>query len=175
MLVFCIILLLYWLLNRFVGKLVGRYYDSEGNPTKYLKGVEAKAARGAQLMEKQKKEEAKVPGCNSKWSQNEGSEVLFIWLLWSNIVHSNFQIIWIRHRNNPKRFLIGICYELHCRYRKKIIFSEYEVCIIRKFKVVCLTLTVIACVLVCMAGVVWPWIPKAGSKTTRNSIDGKNE
>lgn len=78
MLVFCIILLLYWLLNRFVGKLVGRYYDSEGNPTKYLKGVEAKAARGAQLMEKQKKEEAKVPGCNSKWSQNEGSEVLFI-------------------------------------------------------------------------------------------------
>ncbi|KAJ9549265.1 hypothetical protein OSB04_021808 [Centaurea solstitialis] len=59
----------------FVGKLVGRYYDGEGNPTKYLKGVEAKAARGAQLMEKQKKEEAKIPGCNSKWSQDEGSEV----------------------------------------------------------------------------------------------------
>ncbi|GKD13878.1 hypothetical protein Tco_1198285, partial [Tanacetum coccineum] len=59
----------------FVGKLIGRYYNSEGNPTKYLKGVEAKAARGAQLMEKQKQEEAKVPGCNSKWSQNEGSEV----------------------------------------------------------------------------------------------------
>lgn len=59
----------------FAGKLVGRYYDSEGNPTKYLKGVEAKAARGAQLMEKQKKEEEKVPGCNSKWSQDEGSEV----------------------------------------------------------------------------------------------------
>ncbi|PWA66354.1 membrane-associated progesterone binding protein 4 [Artemisia annua] len=59
----------------YVGKLIGRYYNSEGNPTKYLKGVEAKAARGAQLMEKQKQEEAKVPGCNSKWSQNEGSEV----------------------------------------------------------------------------------------------------
>ncbi|KAL4561035.1 hypothetical protein LXL04_033196 [Taraxacum kok-saghyz] len=44
----------------FVGKVVGRYYDNEGNPTKYLKGVEAKAARGAQLMEKQKKEEEKV-------------------------------------------------------------------------------------------------------------------
>ena len=60
---------------RFVGKLIGRYYNSEGNPTKYLKGVEAKAARGAQLMEKQKQEEAKIPGCNSKWGQNEGSEV----------------------------------------------------------------------------------------------------
>ncbi|KAL0439601.1 UNVERIFIED_CONTAM: Membrane-associated progesterone-binding protein 4, partial [Sesamum latifolium] len=59
----------------FVGKLVGRYYDNEGNPTKYLKGVEAKAARGAQLLEKQKKEEAKLASCNSKWSQEEGSEV----------------------------------------------------------------------------------------------------
>ncbi|KAL6572537.1 hypothetical protein OROMI_013495 [Orobanche minor] len=59
----------------FVGKLVGRYYDSDGNPTKYLKGVEAKAARGAQLLEKQKNEETKVAGCNSKWSQGDGSEV----------------------------------------------------------------------------------------------------
>jgi hypothetical protein len=42
---------------RFFGKLVGRYYDSEGNPTKSLKGVEAKAARGTQLLEKQKTEE----------------------------------------------------------------------------------------------------------------------
>ncbi|XP_038724835.1 membrane-associated progesterone-binding protein 4 [Tripterygium wilfordii] len=59
----------------FVGKLVGRYYDSQGNATKYLKGVEAKAARGAQLLEKQKKEEAKQPSCNSRWSQGEGGEV----------------------------------------------------------------------------------------------------
>lgn len=59
----------------FVGKLVGRYYDSEGNPTKSLKGVEAKAARGTQLLEKQKKEEAKQPSCNSRWSQGEGGEV----------------------------------------------------------------------------------------------------
>jgi predicted heme/steroid binding protein len=59
----------------YAGKLVGRYYDSQGNPTKYLKGVEAKAARGAQLMERQKIEEAKQPSCNSKWSQEDGSEV----------------------------------------------------------------------------------------------------
>ncbi|KAB1219885.1 Neuferricin [Morella rubra] len=59
----------------FTGKLVGRYYDSRGNPTKYLKGVEAKAARGAQLLEKQKKEEAKQPSCNSRWSQESGGEV----------------------------------------------------------------------------------------------------
>ena len=68
---------------RFSGKLVGRYYDSQGNATKYLKGAEAKAARGAQLMEKQKIEEAKLPSCNSRWSQEEGSEVQ------SLIMHSN--------------------------------------------------------------------------------------
>lgn len=60
---------------RYVGKLVGRYYDGQGNPTKYLKGVEAKAKRGAQLQEKQKIEEAKQPSCSSKWSQDEGGEV----------------------------------------------------------------------------------------------------
>ncbi|KDP30136.1 hypothetical protein JCGZ_18131 [Jatropha curcas] len=59
----------------FVGKLVGRYYDNQGNPTKTLKGIEAKAARGAQLLEKQKNEEAKQPSCNSRWSQAEGGEV----------------------------------------------------------------------------------------------------
>ncbi|KAL2327138.1 hypothetical protein Fmac_020565 [Flemingia macrophylla] len=60
---------------KYAGKLVGRYYDSQGNPTKYLKGVEAKAARGAQLLEKQKIEEAKLPACNSRWSQDKGGEV----------------------------------------------------------------------------------------------------
>ncbi|XP_022981227.1 membrane-associated progesterone-binding protein 4 [Cucurbita maxima] len=59
----------------FVGKLVGLYYDDQGNPTKHLKGAEAKAARGAQLLKKQKKEEDKLPSCNSKWSQDEGGEV----------------------------------------------------------------------------------------------------
>ncbi|KAL5730141.1 Membrane-associated progesterone-binding protein 4 [Ranunculus cassubicifolius] len=59
----------------FVGHLVGRYYNTQGDQTKYLKGVEAKAARGAQLLEKQKKEEEKIPSCNSKWSQQDGGEV----------------------------------------------------------------------------------------------------
>ncbi|KAL2938863.1 Membrane-associated progesterone-binding protein 4 [Bienertia sinuspersici] len=59
----------------FVGKLVGRYYDYEGKPTKHLKAAEAKAARGVQLLEKQKHEEEKIPNCNSKWSQDEGGEV----------------------------------------------------------------------------------------------------
>uniref|UniRef100_A0ACD5XHU6 Uncharacterized protein n=1 Tax=Avena sativa TaxID=4498 RepID=A0ACD5XHU6_AVESA len=66
---------LYFEKYTFSGKLVGRFYDSQGNPTKYLKGVEMKAKRGAQLLEKQKSEEDKIPNCNSKWSQAEGGEV----------------------------------------------------------------------------------------------------
>ncbi len=83
------------LIVRFVGKLVGRYYDSQGNPTKYLKGVEVKAARGAQLLEKQKKEEAKQPSCNSRWSQEDGGEV-YIFMTWkpclSAIPLDNYQL-----------------------------------------------------------------------------------
>lgn len=60
---------------KFVGKLVGRYYDNKGSPTKYLKGVEAKAKRGAQLLEKQKIEETKIPSCNSRWSDQDGGKV----------------------------------------------------------------------------------------------------
>ncbi|MCL7042136.1 hypothetical protein MKW94_028835 [Papaver nudicaule] len=51
-----------------------RRYIYAGKPTMYLKGVEAKAAIGAQLLEKQRKEEAKLPDCNSRWSQQEGAE-----------------------------------------------------------------------------------------------------
>lgn len=58
-----------------VGKLVGRYYSRDGEPTKEIKGVEAKAARGAQLLEKQKAYEDKVPNCNSRWSDQHGGEV----------------------------------------------------------------------------------------------------
>lgn len=90
---------------RYVGKLVGRYYDSKGNPTKYLKSAEAKAAKGARLLEKQKKEEAKQTSCNSKWSQQDGGEASNnLYILRSilkienyvhnkmNCLHINFQV-----------------------------------------------------------------------------------
>ncbi|KAJ6921555.1 hypothetical protein NC652_015464 [Populus alba x Populus x berolinensis] len=37
--------------------------------------VEAKAARGTRLVEKQKKEEVKPHSCNSRWKQGKGGEV----------------------------------------------------------------------------------------------------
>lgn len=57
------------------GKLIGHYYDERGRPT-------ANRARFLELLKQhqakdlvKKNWETKYPGCNSKWSQNEGSEV----------------------------------------------------------------------------------------------------
>jgi hypothetical protein len=54
-------------------------FSLEWKSKKKRKGyrVEAKAARGTRLMEKQKKEEAKQHSCNSRWSQGKGGEVYF--------------------------------------------------------------------------------------------------
>ena len=59
----------------FVGKLIGRYYDSEGNPTEAL--IEAKAVikEGQKLKKLQEAENKRFPGCNSRWSVEEGSTV----------------------------------------------------------------------------------------------------
>jgi len=56
-----------------------------------------KAKRGAQLLEKQKSDEAKIPGCNSKWSQQEGGEVSvlvpsFFLLVLSDVVDNLFYL-----------------------------------------------------------------------------------
>ncbi|XP_073526424.1 uncharacterized protein [Phyllobates terribilis] len=58
-----------------VGKLIGRYYDADGNPTKHVRAAEAKAKKGKRLEEKVAQEEEKIPSCNSRWSQDEGGEV----------------------------------------------------------------------------------------------------
>lgn len=91
----CLVITIHDLIVRFVGKLVGRYYDPKGNPTKYLKGVEAKAARGAQLLKKQENEEAKQPSCNSRWSQDEGGEVcVSVLIRYFCVMCIHFMLLW---------------------------------------------------------------------------------
>ena len=57
------------------GKLIGRYYDENGEPTKHYRAYEA----GVEVARKLKQNEAdgrkKFPPCNSEWKQNEGSRV----------------------------------------------------------------------------------------------------
>lgn len=59
----------------YLGKLIGHYYDEKGKPTK-------NHARFQELLEQHKANalvrqewDKRFPGCNSKWDQNEGSEV----------------------------------------------------------------------------------------------------
>jgi len=59
----------------FVGKLIGRYYDSEGNPTEALNEAKAVIKEGQRLKKLQEAENKRFPGCNSRWSAEEGSAV----------------------------------------------------------------------------------------------------
>lgn len=59
----------------FVGKLIGRYYDSEGNPTEALNEAKAVIKEGQKLKKLQEAENKRFPGCNSRWSVEEGSTV----------------------------------------------------------------------------------------------------
>lgn len=59
----------------YVGKLIGRYYDSEGNPTEALNEAKAVIKEGQRLKKLQEAENKRFPGCNSKWSAGEGSVV----------------------------------------------------------------------------------------------------
>lgn len=59
----------------YIGKVIGRYYDENGSPTPALKKAKKLIKEGKLLRDKQKEDDKKLPPCNSKWSQNEGSEV----------------------------------------------------------------------------------------------------
>lgn len=59
----------------YVGKLIGRYYDNEGNPTEELKEAKAVIKEGQRLRKLQEAENKRFPGCNSRWSKDEGSVV----------------------------------------------------------------------------------------------------
>lgn len=59
----------------FVGKLIGCYYDSEGNPTEALNEAKAVIKEGQKLKKLQEAENKRFPGCNSRWSVEEGSTV----------------------------------------------------------------------------------------------------
>ena len=59
----------------YIGKLIGRYYDSEGNPTEALKEAKVAIKEGQRLKKLQEAENKRFPGCNSRWSAEEGSVV----------------------------------------------------------------------------------------------------
>jgi len=57
---------------KYVGKLIGHYYDYDGNPTEGYIKAQALIAQGLADKDQEAKEKEIYPGCNSKWSQDEG-------------------------------------------------------------------------------------------------------
>ncbi len=59
----------------YVGKLIGRYHDKTGNPTKYWYKYQRKLQEASALKLKKKSEDIAFPPCNSRYVGNEGTTV----------------------------------------------------------------------------------------------------
>lgn len=53
----------------YVGKLIGRYYTREGNPTKDWYKYQKMLGEKEKIKAEQRKLEKRFPGCNSHWSE----------------------------------------------------------------------------------------------------------
>lgn len=59
----------------YVGKLIGRFFDDTGNPTKYWYKYQKMLQKAAEQKSKKKEQEKQFPPCNSRFVQNEGGTV----------------------------------------------------------------------------------------------------
>ena len=59
----------------FVGKLIGGFYDAEGNPTEMRLELDRQAERAKDTEKLLKEEQLQFPSCNSRWNANDGGWV----------------------------------------------------------------------------------------------------
>lgn len=59
----------------FLGKLIGRYFDSEGNPTSYHEKLLAKFKKSEEHEENKNLNKLMFPPCNVEWTLEKGSRV----------------------------------------------------------------------------------------------------
>ena len=57
------------------GKLIGRYYDENGEATEHLQAYEAGVEEARRLKQHEADDRKKFPPCNSEWKQDVGSRV----------------------------------------------------------------------------------------------------
>lgn len=60
---------------RYKGKLIGRYYDAEGQPTPYYHQVKKLITKAKKTKQEERIEKLSYPPCNSEWSNESGSRV----------------------------------------------------------------------------------------------------
>ncbi|XP_039249473.1 neuferricin-like [Styela clava] len=59
----------------YVGKLIGNFYDANGQPTAALREAQNKMMEARKLKAKEEEHEKLFPRCNSEWTQETGSRV----------------------------------------------------------------------------------------------------
>lgn len=59
----------------FTGKLIGRYYDKNGQPTGYNHKLQIILEEAAKDENERNKDKLMYPPCNVEWTQEEGSRV----------------------------------------------------------------------------------------------------
>lgn len=59
----------------YVGKVIGNFYNENGEETDALKSFKMQLERGLLAKEKDKDEKIRFPECNSQWSKEKGTEV----------------------------------------------------------------------------------------------------
>lgn len=60
---------------KFVGLLIGRYYNSDGSQTEYMDRVEIQVARAIKEKERQENLRSQYPPCNIEWRAETGTRV----------------------------------------------------------------------------------------------------
>lgn len=65
------------LFGRYVGTVVGPFYDERGKPTEELARVAQQVAIADKIKQKLKEDEKRFPSCSSRWSAQQGGEVRF--------------------------------------------------------------------------------------------------
>ena len=53
--------------------MIGRYYDSEGKPAAILSKIKTRLTKAYRLREEAQVENLKMPGCNTRWTKEEGT------------------------------------------------------------------------------------------------------
>lgn len=109
---------------KFVGKLIGRYYQENGKLTNYGKEIKKLLKAAVLEDEAKKREDQKYPPCNVEWSAEEGSRV------WCTTKSGGIDRDWVgvprqMYEAGSKTFKC-VCLNTNQEYNGQ--FKEYENC-----------------------------------------------
>jgi len=116
--------------NSYLGKLVGTFYNKDGLPTKMFYLAEKKIKLASNSEKEQKLDEERFPNCNSRWTQNEGGEVHFLYTF--HVANHTWSFCLTDRLVLCVPLFLGSCFyfiiEAECST-----FNYFHVCIFSKF------------------------------------------